>query len=263
MARIVAMHSYRGGTGKSQTAANLAVLLASRGLRVALVDTDVQTPGVHVLFGLRPAEMPFGLSDYLVAACEIDETVYDLSEILPLEPTGAGRMAEGPGALFIVPSRVHITTVVQVATRGYDIALLNAGLQHLRRELNLDAMLLDTHPGLNSETMLALAVADTLAIVVRPDQQEFEGAQVTRMLTLRATRPHTLVVVNMMPASADADEMRERALDAYGGDLAAVMPYSDTFAGLTGQELFVLRHPDHELTQLLHEIAENLGIDTL
>jgi MinD-like ATPase involved in chromosome partitioning or flagellar assembly len=258
MARIVAVHSYRGGTGKSHTAANLAVLLAGQGLRVALVDTDVQTPGLHTLFGMRPPQMPFGLSDYLIAECEIGDAVYELSHLLPPQ-----RPSETTaGALFVLPSRVHETTVVQMAAQGYDIALLNAGLQHLQQELNLDAMLLDTHPGMNSETMLALAIADTLAVVVRPDQQEFEGARMSQMMTLRSTRPRTLVIVNMLPESVDGDLVRDRALDAYSGDQAAVLPYCDEFAGLAGGELFVLRYPDHEITQLLTEIAGGLGFES-
>ena len=48
----LAVHSYRGGTGKSNLAANLAWLGARRGMRVAVLDADVGSPGVHVPFGL-------------------------------------------------------------------------------------------------------------------------------------------------------------------------------------------------------------------
>ena len=49
MATTVAVHSFRGGTGKSNITANLAVTVARQGRRVAIVDTDIQSPGVHVL----------------------------------------------------------------------------------------------------------------------------------------------------------------------------------------------------------------------
>ena len=45
MSRVVAFHSFRGGTGKSNTTANVAVLAARRRLRVGVVDTDIQSPG--------------------------------------------------------------------------------------------------------------------------------------------------------------------------------------------------------------------------
>ena len=47
MAKIISTHSFRGGTGKSNTTANLAVLVARAGWRVGIIDTDIQSPGVH------------------------------------------------------------------------------------------------------------------------------------------------------------------------------------------------------------------------
>ena len=50
MSKIVSVHSFRGGTGKSNTTANLAALMAVEGNRVGVIDTDIQSPGIHVLF---------------------------------------------------------------------------------------------------------------------------------------------------------------------------------------------------------------------
>ena len=44
MARLIAVHSFRGGTGKSNITANIATLLATEGKRVGIVDLDVQSP---------------------------------------------------------------------------------------------------------------------------------------------------------------------------------------------------------------------------
>ena len=70
MSKIIAVHSYRGGTGKSNTTANLAAIYAQQGLRVGVVDTDIQSPGIHILFGLenqRPAKLPESLRDMMLA----------------------------------------------------------------------------------------------------------------------------------------------------------------------------------------------------
>ncbi len=53
MSHIISIHSFRGGTGKSNTTANLAALYASMGMRVGVIDTDIQSPGIHVLFGMQ------------------------------------------------------------------------------------------------------------------------------------------------------------------------------------------------------------------
>lgn len=49
MTKIISIHSFRGGTGKSNVTANLATLIARMGFRVGIVDLDVQSPGIHVL----------------------------------------------------------------------------------------------------------------------------------------------------------------------------------------------------------------------
>ena len=53
MGKIVSIHSFRGGTGKSNLTANLATTMALSGKKVAIVDTDIQSPGINVLFGLK------------------------------------------------------------------------------------------------------------------------------------------------------------------------------------------------------------------
>lgn len=49
---INSVHWFRGGTGKSNTVASLAVFMAERGKRAGVIDTDIQSPRIHVLFGL-------------------------------------------------------------------------------------------------------------------------------------------------------------------------------------------------------------------
>ncbi len=48
---LIAVHSFRGGNGKSSLTANLAALLAAAGQRVGVIDADLQSPGLHLLLG--------------------------------------------------------------------------------------------------------------------------------------------------------------------------------------------------------------------
>ena len=65
MAAIVSVHSFRGGTGKSNTTANVAAILALSGKRVGVIDADIQSPGIHVLFGLAGDDISASLNDFL------------------------------------------------------------------------------------------------------------------------------------------------------------------------------------------------------
>src|SRR5689334_10585008 len=92
--KIIAVHSFRGGTGKSNVTANLAALLAARGQRVGVVDTDIQSPGIHVLFGLRGEEIEHSLNDYLWGKISITRTAHRVLG------------DEGSGEVYLIPASV-------------------------------------------------------------------------------------------------------------------------------------------------------------
>src|SRR5215216_6067033 len=95
MSKIISVHSFRGGTGKSNTTANLAALLAAQGLTVGVVDTDIMSPGIHVLFGIEEEDMLYSLNDYLWGKCEISEAAIDVTDRLS---------APVSGRVFLIPS---------------------------------------------------------------------------------------------------------------------------------------------------------------
>jgi chromosome partitioning protein len=54
MIKCIAFHSYKGGTGKTTIAANLAVLLARKRYHVFLIELDVYAPSLNAYFGKEP-----------------------------------------------------------------------------------------------------------------------------------------------------------------------------------------------------------------
>jgi len=151
MPRIMAVHSFRGGTGKSNLTANLAATLALAGHRVAVVDVDIQSPGIHVLFGIDEQHVVRSLNDYLWGRCLIQDAAYDVSATLPRERVAA---LASRGSLYLVPSSIEAGGIARILREGYDVDLLAAGAQALLSELSLDYLLLDTHPGLNERASL-------------------------------------------------------------------------------------------------------------
>jgi MinD-like ATPase involved in chromosome partitioning or flagellar assembly len=97
MSKIISVHSFRGGTGKSNMTANLAVLTAARGHRVAIIDTDIQSPGIHVLFGMDEQSIHKTLNDFLWGNCPISEATYNVT------PDG---VAKANGIVFFIPSSI-------------------------------------------------------------------------------------------------------------------------------------------------------------
>src|SRR5438309_1944537 len=126
MAKIVSVHSFRGGTGKSNMTANLATTVALGGRRVGIVATDIQSPGIHVIFGLEEAQINRSLNDFLWGNCRIEETAYEI----PL-PVVAAR----GGVIFLIPSSIKAGEIARVLREGYDVSVLNDGFHALIEQL--------------------------------------------------------------------------------------------------------------------------------
>jgi len=249
MAKIISIHSFRGGTGKSNTVANTATLLAAEGLRVGVIDTDILSPGIHVLFGLDDERMRYSLNDYLWGKCDITQAAYDVTP---------GQEGELPGRVYLIPSSIKPGEIARILREGYDVGLLNDGFRNLVEDLELDMLIIDTHPGLNEETLLSIAISDELVILLRPDSQDYQGTSVTVEVARKLDVPRMTLIVNKTPDAFDAAEVKARVEQAYGCEVAAVLPHSDEMMVLASSGIFVLRFPDHPVTVNLKKVAARL-----
>src|SRR3989337_3869477 len=80
-AKAIAIHSSRGGTGKTVIATNLAAILASRGFNVALLDLDFRAPSLATVFS-KGIEDPVKrwLNDFLDGQCTVEQALINVSE---------------------------------------------------------------------------------------------------------------------------------------------------------------------------------------
>ena len=258
MPRIISIHSFRGGTGKSNLTANLLALIAQAGYRVGVIDTDIQSPGIHVLFGLDEKKMDRALNDYLWGKCAIEDTAYDVSPIIHM---GKGEIALMSGGVYLVPSSIKAGELTRVLREGYVVVSLNDGLHNLVTRLELDYLLIDTHPGLNEETLLSLAISDTMVIMIRPDQQDFQGTAVTVEVARKLEVPRILMVVNKALPEFNFVELEQEVEKAYNVPVAGVLPLSPDMVRLASRGVFALEYPNHPMTQTLREIAYRVMTD--
>lgn len=249
MTKIVSIHSFRGGTGKSNTTANVAAILATRGLRVGVVDTDIQSPGIHVLFGLDEGTVKNSLNDYLWEKCGIADAAHDVTGQLG---------GDVSGAVYLIPSSIKAGEIARVLREGYNVGMLNDGFQDLIRQLNLDLLLVDTHPGLNQETLLSIAISDSLLILMRPDQQDYQGTSVTVEVARKLNVPRLMIVVNKTPKIYDFEQVQAQVAKLYNAEVAAVLPHSDELMALASAGVFAVKHPDHPVTALYTQIANQV-----
>lgn len=254
MSQIISVHSFRGGTGKSNLTANLAVAVASQGKRVGIVDTDIQSPGIHVIFGLHEESFSHSLNDYLWGQCSIDKTAYDVSAQLQ----GADGLAKLDGKVYLVPSSLKSSEIAKVLREGYDVGLLNEGFQELIDQLKLDFLFIDTHPGLNEETLLSIAISDAMVIILRLDRQDFLGTAVTLEVAQRLDVPNIMLLVNKAPQSYAKESVIEQVHMRYGVPVGGLFYENEEMLQLASNGIFWLQHPDHAFSEEVHDVAAKL-----
>lgn len=250
--KIVSIHSFRGGTGKSNTTANLASQVAMTGKRVGVVDTDIQSPGIHVLFGLDEHKMGKTLNDYLHGKATIREVGFSIGENTG---EGDGRAQLKGKNLFLFPSSIKGKEISQILHEGVDFNKLNEGLQTAITEFDLDYLFIDTHPGLNEETLLSIATSDILIIILRPDNQDLQGTAVTVDVARSLDVPNLFLMVNKALPKYDFAEIKKDIEEQFQAIVTSVLPLSFDMAENASKDLFSLCYPDHEWSKALKNIV--------
>lgn len=249
--KVIAIHSFHRGTGKSNLAANIAVLLAMEGHRVAIVDADVQSPAMHIVLGLDEDRVTHTLNEYLHGQCEIEQTAYNVTPTLNRPGL--------PGQIFMVPANSRPSEIARILREGYDPKRLNDGIWQLATTLGLDVVMVDTHAGLNEEMLASLAVSDVLALIMRLDQQDYQGTGIVIELARRLGLSRIVLIVNEVLPSFDIAQVKTQVERVYTCEVIAILPHSEDVMTHASAGPFVLHYPGHPITALLRRIAVNLA----
>lgn len=113
------------------------------------------------MFGLSEDSVQNTLNDYLWGRCAIKDAAYDVSHIFEGTPQ--------TGTIFLLPSSMKTEDIARVLSEGYDVERLQTGFYDISEQLNLDYLFVDTHPGINEETLLSIGISNTLVLLLRPD----------------------------------------------------------------------------------------------
>ncbi len=249
MPKVIAIHSYRGGTGKSNLTANLATTVAQQGYRVGVVDTDMPSPGIHNIFGLEPEIVTRTLNSYLWGEADLADSAYDIGQNLDIG---------GEGKLFLVPSSCKADDIARILKDGYDVRLLNDGFRQLVKTLELDYLFIDTHPGLSKETFLTIAISHCLLLIVRPDKQDYQGTAVTLDVARQLNVRHVQLVINKALSCLEPEVLWHKVEATYGVPVAGLFPLSEDVVKLASAGVFCLRHPEHPVTQEFQAVARRI-----
>src|SRR5579871_1236387 len=159
--QAIAVTNFKGGSGKTTTAAHLAQHFAMRGYRTLAVDLDPQA-SLSALFGLQP-EFDLRDNDTIYGAIRYDEAQRPLTDII--RPTYFAGLDIVPGNLELQEFEHDTPRVLAERRRGSDrlffsrIASALASVDH-----RYDVVILDCPPSLGFLTLSALCAARSVLV---------------------------------------------------------------------------------------------------
>ena len=249
MLKVIAVHSFRGGTGKSNITANVALMVAATGKRVGIVDSDLQSPGIHVLFGLEQAHLHHTLNNYLWEQCDLKDVIYDVTP-----PVIQARQ----GTIVLAPGSYQMDEITRIVQEGYNLTALGVAVNQIADDWDLDYLFVDTHPGISNESIMTMGLSDILVTIMRPDSQDFQGTAVAVDISRHLEIPARWIVVNKVLSAMHPDQVKATVERTYQTPVAALLPASDDLLLLGSAGLFGLKHPQHPFTEGIKQIARVL-----
>ncbi|MEW6667615.1 MAG: hypothetical protein AB1512_20600 [Thermodesulfobacteriota bacterium] len=218
----VAFYGFRGGAGRTVALAHVALMLAQRGLRVAVVDFDLEAPGLHVALGAEPPVEGKGLVALLIKTLTSgpDERVEITEHLSVVTPK------EGAGKVLLLPAgRVTRTYLAQIEELGVglwhepSLSPLERIVDGLRLE-NPDVVFIDCRTGFSGMSASVLFHLADLAVVFLPlTDQVWDGVEVLLQAVAAArthhvdNKPALLFIPSMVPPGEAGQHKMQRYLD--------------------------------------------------
>lgn len=179
MKQVITFHSYKGGTGKTTLATNLAALLAKKGNNVCIVDIDVYAPSLHAYFGdVVQNRIKNTINDYIVGACGVDDLLVQVTPIPQILENDS--LSGNIIGCFASPKREDILKIEGVKEDKTRMTLLKRFI-NFREEIiekkDIDYIIMDSSPGIRFWAINALALSDIVFLTLKMGDMDFGGTK--------------------------------------------------------------------------------------
>ena len=285
MKQVITFHSYKGGTGKTTLAANLAALLAKKGNSVCIVDIDVYAPSLHAYFG-EPVQNKIKntVNDYIVGGCEVNDLLVDVTPIVQLSEKGS--LAGKVTGCFASPKREDILKIEGVKEDKNRMNMLKRFI-NFREELidksDIDYVIMDSSPGIRFWAINALALSDTVFLTLKMGDMDIGGTKMIANEILAQFKeqgntkyylllnriagycipysqfhePHISDVdTNFSKLTPVADDFVKKLTSETGIDVMTSIPCYCDIQFAQKEFLTVLEYPDHPFSQKINQLKE-------
>ena len=268
--QVITFHSYKGGTGKTTLAANLAALLAKKGNNVCIVDIDVYAPSLHAYFGdIVHNKIKNTLNDYIVGACGVDDLLVQVTPIPQLSDKGSqsGKII----GCFSSSKREDILKIEGVKEDKNRMSMLKRFI-NFREELieknDIDYIIMDSSPGIRFWAINALALSDIVFLTLKMGDMDIGGTKMiaNEILAQFKEQGNTkyYLLLNRIAGycipslqigeSPVADDFVKKLTSETGIDVMTSIPCYCDIQFAQKEFLTVLVYPDHPFAQQIHHL---------
>jgi flagellar biosynthesis protein FlhG len=188
--QVIAVSSGKGGVGKTNVVANLAVALSQAGKRVLVLDADLGLGNLDVLLGLVPR---YTIEHVLAGARRLDEI-----------------LIEGPAGVQVLPAGSGVQALTGL-TESQQL-LIQEQLEQIAA--GADILLIDTGAGISPLVTFFASSAHETIVVLSPEPTSLTDAYALIKVLARQYRERRFkVLVNQVKHRREAAEVF-RKLDA-------------------------------------------------
>src|SRR2546428_2147329 len=285
MAKCIAFHSYKGGTGKTTLACNFAASLVKKGYRVFLLDLDVSAPSIQAYFEKAPKRW---VNDFLISEADVEALATDMTYIITEhEKQNVSASENKKGKLwvgFCNPKKEEIYKIEGGKEEISKMQLLRKFIllrEQLISEYGVDYIIIDTSPGIRYWSINALAVADILFLTLKMGDLDIDGTKkmaddIYGSLTKFGAKsylilnrvagfcvPHT--ITKSMSDNTDIliqqeSYVSDRISKTVGMDVISAIPCYCDIQFSRKEFLTVLKHPHHPFADQIEQLSEETQV---
>ncbi len=240
--RVITITSGKGGVGKTNFTANLAIALSNSGFKVLVLDADMGLADLHLIYGVN--------------------ATYDLSDVINDFKTMKEIIIEGPNNIKFISGGSGVRELVNLSKEQLE----RIATQIMELEEVADILLIDTGAGI-SETISKFALAsDEIIVIVTPEPTSMMDAYaLIKTLSFENRDIKVSLVTNMVKSSEEGEQVLENFrrltevfLRVKVNKLGYILRDESVVNAVKSQEPFLLSSPKSVATKNLLSIASKI-----
>jgi MinD-like ATPase involved in chromosome partitioning or flagellar assembly len=202
----LAIHSHKGGVGKTTVSVNLAALLAKLGKNVCLLDFDFGGPNLFTFFDIK--ENKKYINNFFLKDQDLSDSLFDVSDRL----NTSGKLLIGLSDPTSESVNVMLNLDDQMAMNMLHKSF-NIKTKLKKDPYNIDFLILDTTPGLALTTVNSFLLTDITIFIVKFSNSDIFGTiQLISGLSEQLDKKN-VIIANNVPSDILKDEAKRSELE--------------------------------------------------